>query len=61
MEEGKLSERVLPVGGTQVDVEFVRSAANPKLVCLRLHNMRKGSPLPGQTLEIAAALGGDRR
>jgi prepilin-type N-terminal cleavage/methylation domain-containing protein len=60
-ENGKAFERILPVGGSRVGVEFVRAGPNPKLLRLRLDAMRDGSPVPGQSLEIAAALGGDWR
>jgi prepilin-type N-terminal cleavage/methylation domain-containing protein len=57
----KTSERTLPVGGSQVKAEFDRPVQNPELLCLLLHITRGGTPLEGQTLTIAAALGGDRR
>jgi hypothetical protein len=58
---GKIYERTLPVGGDSVSAEFDRSAQNPKLLRLLLHGTRAGTPLEGQTLAIAAALGGDQR
>ncbi|HWY85228.1 MAG TPA: prepilin-type N-terminal cleavage/methylation domain-containing protein [Gemmataceae bacterium] len=54
------SVRMLPLG-SDVDVEFGGDAGNPNLICMRMHVLRKGNPLPGQALEIAAALGGDWR
>lgn len=59
LERRAIAERTLPVGGKQVGVEFVRDGAN--LLRLRLLTVRDGNPAPGQTLEIAAALGGDWR
>jgi prepilin-type N-terminal cleavage/methylation domain-containing protein len=53
--------RHLPVGGDGVGVEFVRDGPDAGLVRLRLLTLREGRPLPGQALEIAAALGGDWR
>jgi prepilin-type N-terminal cleavage/methylation domain-containing protein len=53
-------ERTLPLP-SQISVEFVRADADSKLVRLRLHRSRGTDPLPGQSLEIAAALGGDWR
>jgi prepilin-type N-terminal cleavage/methylation domain-containing protein len=57
----KDSAQNMPVGGERVGVEFVRDGAAPRLVSLRLLTLRGESPLPGQTLTIAAALGGDWR
>ena len=54
------SERTLPLDNRSVGVEFVR-ADKVALIRLRLSTLRKGVPQPGQTLEIAAALGGDWR
>ena len=51
------SERQVPVGGDR-RVEFVHATGDAKLVRLRLSPAREVS---GQTLEIAAALGGDVR
>jgi prepilin-type N-terminal cleavage/methylation domain-containing protein len=51
--------RVLTAGDERVGVEFVREDAG--LVRLRLLTLHRGSPLPGQALEITAALGGDWR
>jgi prepilin-type N-terminal cleavage/methylation domain-containing protein len=55
------SGRVLPVDSKRTDVEFVRADPKSNLVRLRLLAMRDGNPVPGETLEIAAALGGDWR
>ena len=51
------AERTLPVG-KQIAVEFVQDG---KLVRLRLIALRNGKAVPGQTMEIAAALGGNWR
>jgi prepilin-type N-terminal cleavage/methylation domain-containing protein len=59
-EKGKENERSLPVS-SRVAVEFVRAAPNARLLRLRLSTMRDGKVVPGQVLEIAAALGGDWR
>jgi prepilin-type N-terminal cleavage/methylation domain-containing protein len=59
-EDGKEFERILPIGGSRVGVEFV-AGPSPKLIRFRLHAIGDGNPLPGQSLEIAAALGGDWR
>jgi prepilin-type N-terminal cleavage/methylation domain-containing protein len=67
IEDGKTSERQVDVGDSQqtadrqVDMAFIRETANGKLVRLRLQTMHGGDPLDGQTLTIAAALGGDHR
>jgi prepilin-type N-terminal cleavage/methylation domain-containing protein len=50
-------ERILPVGGKDIGVEF--STADSKLVRLRLRLLRDGKAAPGRTVEIAAALKGD--
>ena len=55
------TEVALAVDGAQTDVAFVQVATGPKMICLELRPLRQGMPLPGQTLEIAAALGGDWR
>jgi prepilin-type N-terminal cleavage/methylation domain-containing protein len=60
-EDGKEFESSFPVGGDRVGVEFVRVGAKPTIVSLRLVALRDGTVLPGQALEIAAALGGDWR
>ena len=60
-EDGKQSQRALPVGGNQVDVEFGRDGVNPRLVRIRLIPLRDKGPVTGQTLEIVAALGGNWR
>ena len=52
------SERIFPVGGNAVEVEFVR---DPRRVVLRLHPLRDRKPVSGQSLEIMAALAGDSR
>jgi hypothetical protein len=59
--DGKISEHTLPVGGESVSAKFDRSAQNPKLLRLLVHGTRAGTPLEGQTLAIAVALGGDQR
>jgi type II secretory pathway pseudopilin PulG len=59
--DGKDSTRVVLVGGERLGVEFDRAGPAPRLVSLRLLTLRGESPLPGQTLTIAAALGGDWR
>jgi prepilin-type N-terminal cleavage/methylation domain-containing protein len=56
-ERGKETTRNLPVG-KQVGVEFIRA---DKTVHLRLARLRENKSVPGQTLEINAALGGDWR
>ena len=55
------TERALPIGGKKVGVEFVHAHASSKVLRLRLTTLRGATPVPGQTLEIAAALGGDWR
>ena len=55
------SEQTIPLDAVRVGVEFARADSNPKLLRLRLLAMRGESPVQGQTLEIAAALGGDWR
>jgi hypothetical protein len=55
------TEATLPVGGLNVDVEFVPAEPTAKLVRLRLHTLRRGERADGESLEIAAALGGDWR
>lgn len=55
------SEVTLPVGGLNVEVEFVPAESNAKLIRLRLHMLRQGKLAAGESLEIAAALGGDWR
>lgn len=59
-ENGEENERALPVPG-RMSVEFDRAAPDVKLVRLRLLTVRFGNAVPGQTLEIAAAVGGDWR
>ena len=59
-QDGKSAARVLPIGASQV-IEFDRAPQNSKIVRLLLHAKRGDSRLPGQTLIIAAALGGDWR
>lgn len=58
---GKEAARELSVGGERVGVEFARDAFDSRLLRLRLLALRDGSAAAGQTLEIVAALGGDRR
>jgi hypothetical protein len=55
-------ERTLLVG-EKLRVEFGRDAGNPKLLRARILSLREreGKAPPVQTLEIAAALGGDRK
>jgi prepilin-type N-terminal cleavage/methylation domain-containing protein len=59
--EKQSTEAALQVGGPNVDVEFVPAEPAGKLVRLRLHTLRKGKRADGESLEIAAALGGDWR
>jgi prepilin-type N-terminal cleavage/methylation domain-containing protein len=59
-EPGRELLRTLPAVAN-VMVEFVRDVQYPNLVRMRLQPLRQGIPVAGQTLEIAAALGGDRR
>jgi hypothetical protein len=59
--DGKDSTRVVPVGDERAGVEFDCAGSASRLVSLRLLAMRGESPLPGQTVTIAAALGGDWR
>jgi prepilin-type N-terminal cleavage/methylation domain-containing protein len=54
-------ERTLPVSGNRVEVKFVHDAANAKLIRLQIRVVREGNAVPAQTLDIAAALGGDWR
>jgi type II secretory pathway pseudopilin PulG len=67
VKNGEMSERNTAVdesrqpGDDPVDVSFVRDVADGRLVRLRVHWTRRGSPLAGQSLTIDAALGGDRR
>ncbi len=58
--KGAENGRTLPVSG-QVGLEFVRAAPDAQLLRLRLSTLRDGKVVPGQALEIAAALGGDWR
>jgi hypothetical protein len=51
------SERELPVGVKESRVEFLE--AGSKLIRLRVRTLRDGKAVPGRTVEIAAALGGD--
>jgi hypothetical protein len=53
--------QLLATGDGKVEVEFSRDGAETGLVRLRLLTLRGGKALPGQALEIAAALGGDWR
>jgi prepilin-type N-terminal cleavage/methylation domain-containing protein len=50
-------ERVLPVGGKQIRVEFIETGAT--MVRLRLHTLQSGKAASGRTVEIAAALAGE--
>jgi prepilin-type N-terminal cleavage/methylation domain-containing protein len=59
-QDGKSAARTLPIGACQV-IEFDRDRQNRKVVRLLLQATRADSRLPGQTLTIAAALGGDWR
>jgi prepilin-type N-terminal cleavage/methylation domain-containing protein len=70
--EGRLQRRVLfgdrqeqassfPMDADHVAVEFVREGSGPNVLRLRLAAVRQGNPVPGQALEIAAAVGGDWR
>jgi prepilin-type N-terminal cleavage/methylation domain-containing protein len=56
--EGEEVAHTLSVGGEFVGVEFTRDGG---LLRLRLPSLRGGNAAAGQTLEIVAALGGDRR
>ncbi len=58
--KGEGAEQALPVGSGEATVQFVR-APDSKLISLRIDSVRKGKPLPGQTLEVTAALAGDWR
>lgn len=60
-EKGKAREQIVLTADPDTEVELVRSELNPKLLCLRLLALRKGQPLPQQTLEFVADLGGDWR
>jgi prepilin-type N-terminal cleavage/methylation domain-containing protein len=60
-EGANISSREIPVGGAQVQVEFLRPGPNARTVRLRLHAMARDEPMAGHSLEIAAALGGDWR
>ena len=53
------SETSFAVDGRSVDVEF--AGPDAKLIRLRLHTLRNGKRADGETIEIAAALGGDWR
>jgi hypothetical protein len=53
--------RVIPLDASRVAVEFVLADQGAGVVRLHLQNMRDGQAMPGQGLELAAALGGDRR
>ncbi len=61
VEGEKEATRVMLSGDRQVGLEFVRDDSAPRLVQLRLLALHGNSPLPGQTLTIVAALGGDWR
>jgi prepilin-type N-terminal cleavage/methylation domain-containing protein len=50
--------QTLPIGRTEVRIEFVRTGG---LLRLRLIPLDKGTDLPGRTVEILAALGGELR
>jgi prepilin-type N-terminal cleavage/methylation domain-containing protein len=52
------TDRTLPTVGPHIGVEFVRAA---NVIRLRLHTLKAGQPVPGQSLEITAALAGDWR
>lgn len=54
-------EHFLPVGSGNVAVRFVHDENTTQFVSLRIDTLRKGNALPGQTLEITAALAGDWR
>jgi prepilin-type N-terminal cleavage/methylation domain-containing protein len=59
--KGGAAEHFLAVGDGEATVQFLRAEGNSKLVSLRVEPVRMGKPLPGQTLEIMAALSGDWR
>ncbi len=60
-ENGGLTEQFPPLSGRETRAEFVRDGREPKMVRLRLHRLRAGEVVEGQTIEIDAALGGDFR
>ena len=60
-ENGKFNEREPPLGDANLRVEFVRDRRIPKLLRLRVHRVHGSEIVPGQTIEFAAALGGDWR
>jgi prepilin-type N-terminal cleavage/methylation domain-containing protein len=53
------TERNVPTGDENTELAFIHDPQNPKLLRLRLFSVREESPR--QTLDIAAALGGDLR
>jgi prepilin-type N-terminal cleavage/methylation domain-containing protein len=53
--------RGIAIDKEKVDVEFVRDGSGSGLVKLRLFTLRDGKRSSEETLEIAAALGGDWR
>lgn len=57
----KSAEVAMGVDGRGLTVEFVAPESAAKLVRLRVHRMHQGKRADGQSLEIAAALGGDWR
>jgi prepilin-type N-terminal cleavage/methylation domain-containing protein len=59
--DDKEQVRLLPLDASRVAVEFVRESSDSGLLRLRLAALKDGSPTSGQTVEIAAALGGDWR
>jgi hypothetical protein len=58
LENGKLTAHNLPLESSDVEMEFVRGA---RTITIRLHRLLRGRRVPGQAVEIAAALGGDAR
>ncbi len=60
-EADDFTERVVPIDAKDVRPEFVRPTDTSRLVRLRLHRLGNGDVSPGQTLEVAAAIGGDVR
>jgi prepilin-type N-terminal cleavage/methylation domain-containing protein len=60
-ERDQFKERILPLGAEEAGIEFVGPGHGVRLVRLRVHRLRNGAPLAGQSQEIAAALAGDWR
>ena len=60
-EPDDFSERIIPIKAKDLRIEFVQPARGEKVVRLHLHRVQDGQDSPGQTLEIAATLGGETR